>query len=99
MIATMDNNMKSISCYVLSTRLEKVLELFCEDGGRFDLVIERGCKRIGAQNWRRVRLEIAGIDLCSWEAAAACEWIKKASQLDVIFTNQSQIHRDVYCMA
>lgn len=54
MIATMDNNMKSISCYVLSTRLEKVLELFCEDGGRFDLVIERGCKRIGAQNWRCV---------------------------------------------
>lgn len=99
MIATMDNNMKSISCYVLSTRLEKVLELFCEDGGRFDLVIERGCKRIGAQNWRRVRLEIAGMDLCSWEAAAACEWIKAASQLDVIFTNQGQINRDIYCMA
>ena len=93
------NRLNAIHCYVLSTRMEKVMELFCEDGGRFDLVIERGCKRIGAQNWRCVRLEIAGMDLCSWEAVAACEWIKAASQLDVIFTNQGQINRDIYCMA
>lgn len=89
--------MTSITCYVLSTRMAKVLELFYEDGGPFDLVIERWSKVLGGKKWRRVRIEIAGLDLCSWEAAAACEWIKAASQLDVIFTNPSQINRDVYC--
>lgn len=89
--------MNAINCYVLGKRLAKVMELFYEDGGPFNLIIERGCKELAGQNWRRVRLEIAGLDLCSWEAAAACEWIKAASQLDVIFTNPSQINRDVYC--
>lgn len=93
------NRLNAIHCYVLSTRLGKVLELFYEDDVPFNLVVKRGVNEISGQKWRRVRIEMADLDFSSWEALAACEWIKAASQLDVIFTNQGQINRDIYCLA
>lgn len=82
------NSMKSISCYVMANRLQGMIDAFQEDGGDFDLVIETGFTSIGKMPWRKVRMEIRNES--KWGALAACEWMKAATQFNVIFTNNSR---------
>lgn len=78
-------DIRELRCWVLSLRLESMLDRYMEDGCKFDLTVTQHSTNIGPFPWRKI-----SVDLCEGakgeELDVAVEWLKAATCDDVIFS-------------
>ena len=79
-------NIRQLEFWVLSIRLESMLDRYMEDGCSFDLTVTQQLTSLGPFPWRKLY-----VDLCEGakveELDVAVEWLKASTCDDVIFIN------------
>ena len=77
-------NIRQLEFWVLSIRLESMLDRYMEDGCSFDLTVTQQLTSIGAFPWRKLYVDL-GEGAKVEELDVAVEWLKAATHDDVIF--------------
>lgn len=75
---------RGLKCWVLSLRLESMLDRYMADGCTFDLTVTQRLTSFGTMPWRKVSVEL-GEEANGEELEKAVEWLKEATHGDVIF--------------
>ena len=79
-------DIRELRCWVLSLRLESMLDRYMEDGCTFDLTVTQRITNFGTipWTWRRVSVDLGqGANGDGLEEAV--KWLKEATHGDVIF--------------
>ena len=79
-------NIRQLKCWVLSLRLESMLNRYIDDGCTFDLTVTQHSTNIGSFPWRKIYVDF-GEGAKGEELDVAVEWLKAATCDDVIFIN------------
>ena len=79
-------DIRELRCWVLSLRLESMLDRYMEDGCTFDLTVTQRITNFGTipWTWRRVSVD-RGQGANGEGLEEAVEWLKAATHNDVIF--------------
>ena len=77
-------NIRQLEFWVLSIRLESMLDRYMEDGCSFDLTVTQRLTSLGQFPWRKLYVDI-GEGAKGEELDVAVEWLKAATHDDVIF--------------
>ena len=78
-------NIRELRCWVLSLRMESMLDRYMEDGCTFDLNVTQHTTSLGPFPWRKVSVNL-GEGAKGEELDVAVEWLKAATHDDVIFS-------------
>ena len=79
-------NIRQLEFWVLSIRMESMLDRYMEDGCTFDLTVTQHSTNIGPFPWRKIYVDF-GEGAKGEELDVAVEWRKAATCDDVIFIN------------
>lgn len=79
-------NIRELRCWVLSIRLESMLDRYMEDGCTFDLTVTQLTSSLGPFPWRKLYVDL-GEGAKVEELDVAVEWLKAATHDDVILIN------------
>ena len=79
-------DIRELRCWVLSLRLESMLNRFIDDGCTFDLTVTQRLTNFGSMpwTWRRVSVDL-GQGANGDGLVEAVKWLKAATHGDVIF--------------
>ena len=77
-------NIRQLEFWVLSIRLESMLDRYMEDGCNFDLTVTQQLTSLGPFPWRKLYVDL-GEGAKVEELDVAVEWLKAATHDDVIF--------------
>lgn len=77
-------NRRILNCWVLSLRVESMLDRYMEDGCTFDLTVTQRLMSFGTMPWRKVSVYI-GEGANADELEIAVRWIQTATHGNVIF--------------
>ena len=77
-------NIRQLEFWVLSIRLESMLDRYMEDGCSFDLTVTQQLTSLGPFPWRKLYVDL-GEGAKVEELDVAVEWLKAATHDDVIF--------------
>lgn len=77
-------NIRQLEFWVLSIRLESMLDRYMEDGCTFDLTVTQQLTSLGPFPWRKLYVDL-GEGAKVEELDVAVEWLKAATHDDVIF--------------
>lgn len=77
-------NKKILNCWVLSLRVESMLDKYMEDGCTFDLTVTQRLMSFGTMPWRKVSVDI-GEGANADELEIAVRWLNDATHGNVIF--------------
>ena len=78
-------NIRQLEFWVLSIRLESMLDRYMEDGCTFDLTVTQQLTSLGPFPWRKLYVDL-GEGAKVEELDVAVEWLKAATCDDVIFS-------------
>ena len=78
-------DIRELRCWVLSLRLESMLDRYVEDGCTFDITVTQHSTNIGPFPWRKISVYL-GEGAKGEELDVAVEWLKAATCDDVIFS-------------
>ena len=79
-------NIRQLEFWVLSIRLESMLDRYMEDGCSFDITVTQQLTSLGPFPWRKLYVDL-GEGAKVEELDVAVEWLKAATCDDVIFIN------------
>ena len=79
-------NIRQLELWVLSIRLESMLDRYMEDGCTFDLTVTQQLTSLGPFPWRKLYVDL-GEGAKVEELDVAVEWLKAHTHDDVIFIN------------
>ena len=79
-------DIRELRCWVLSLRMESMINRYMEDGCTFDLTVTQRITNFGTipWTWRRVSVDL-GQGANGEGLEEAVEWLKAATHGDVIF--------------
>ena len=78
-------NIRQLEFWVLSIRLESMLDRYMEGGCTFDLTVTQQLTSLGPFPWRKLYVDL-GEGAKVEELDVAVEWLKAATCDDVIFS-------------
>ena len=79
-------DIRELRCWVLSLRLESMINRYMDDGCTFDLTVTQRITNFGTIPWTRRRVSVDLRQAANGEGLEeAVKWLKEATHGDVIF--------------